>query len=327
MSVLFTADAVPAAEQAERWRELITGALGPIEPHGMPDWLLVGDAGAVQVGELEQGDAGGATRTRRQARAVERELFKVDVLAAGEGIVEQDGRRAHLRAGDLVLVDLTRPARWRMSASVHWIAVMFAPAMLPLARDVLNQLTAVRVSGREGPGALASAFLQQLPSHLDDELGEQRARLGTATLDLLTVALAGRLDRADAAPAETRQLALLMSVRAFIEERLGDADLSPGTIAAAHHVSVRYLHKLFEAHQTTVAAWVRARRLERCRRDMLDPAHRLEPVSAIATRWGLTNPAHFSRLFRDAYGAAPTEYRALADERAAVDSQHLIAGA
>ena len=33
-------------------------------------------------------------------------------------------------------------------------------------------------------------------------------------------------------------------------------------------------------------------------------------MTSIGARWGLTNPAHLSRLFRDAYGLSPTEYRA-----------------
>ena len=45
------------------------------------------------------------------------------------------------------------------------------------------------------------------------------------------------------------------------------------------------------------------------RAERRDPALRARPVSAIAMRWGLTNPAHFSRAFRAAYGIAPAEYR------------------
>jgi AraC-like DNA-binding protein len=101
----------------------------------------------------------------------------------------------------------------------------------------------------------------------------------------------------------------LRRVHGFIEARLGDPGLSPGTIAAAHSISPRYLYKLFETQGTGVAAWIRRRRLERCRRDLLDPALADRPVSAIAARWGLTNAAHFSRAFRAAYGAAPSEYR------------------
>ena len=66
---------------------------------------------------------------------------------------------------------------------------------------------------------------------------------------------------------------------------------------------------LFETQQTTVADWIRQRRLERCRRDLADPGLRAKPVGAIAARWGLTNPAHFSRLFRAAYGVPPRAYR------------------
>ena len=84
-------------------------------------------------------------------------MVKVDVLAAGEGVVEQDGRQAHLRAGDLVFVDLTRPARWRMSAGLRWVAVVFPPSALPLARDELARLTAVRIPGGEGAAALGVA--------------------------------------------------------------------------------------------------------------------------------------------------------------------------
>jgi AraC-like DNA-binding protein len=83
-------------------------------------------------------------------------------------------------------------------------------------------------------------------------------------------------------------------------------------IADAHFISLRYLHKLFEAEQTSVAEWIRRRRLERCRRDLLDPALRATPVGTIAARWGLHNPAHFSRLFRASYGVPPAEFRRLA---------------
>ncbi|HET6748267.1 MAG TPA: helix-turn-helix domain-containing protein, partial [Actinomycetes bacterium] len=89
--------------------------------------------------------------------------------------------------------------------------------------------------------------------------------------------------------------------------------LAPETIAAAHHVSVRYLYKLFEAQGQGVAGQVRRRRLERCRRDLLDPALQARPVGAIGARWGLPDPASFSRAFRDAYGIPPGEYRAMGD--------------
>jgi AraC-like DNA-binding protein len=266
----------------------------------------------VSVGELSQTMPGGARRAARHLRGAEPELYKIDVLARGSGVVEQSGREARLGPGDLTLVDLARPAGWAMSSSLRNVAMVFPAAMLPLRRDEVARLTAVRIPGDRGSGALVSSLARQLVAHLDDGRPAERGRLGTAVLDLLTVALADRLERREELAPETRERALLVHVRAFVEERLGDPGLSPGTIAAAHHVSLRYLHKLFETEQTTIAAWIRQRRLERCRRDLLDPALRSWPVSAIGARWGLTNPAHFSRLFRAAYGVAPAEFRSMA---------------
>jgi AraC-like DNA-binding protein len=134
-------------------------------------------------------------------------------------------------------------------------------------------------------------------------------RLSEALLDLLVVALAERLDRVgDVAPATLRR-ALLASVQDFIEQRLSDPLLSPTAIAAAHHISLRYLHKLFESQPHSVAGWIRQRRLERCRRDLLNPSLSHWPVSSIAARWGLGDPSRFNRQFRDAYGLPPAEYR------------------
>jgi AraC-like DNA-binding protein len=104
---------------------------------------------------------------------------------------------------------------------------------------------------------------------------------------------------------------LLARVQAFIDGRLGDARLSNREIAAAHHISPRLLHRLFEEQGTSPARWIRERRLERCRRDLLDPARRDLPASAIAWSWGFASAAHFSRVFRAAYGHPPAEYRHL----------------
>lgn len=92
-----------------------------------------------------------------------------------------------------------------------------------------------------------------------------------------------------ALPPETRHRALTERIRAFIQQNLHDPELTPPAIAAAHHISLSYLHRLFqeEVRGETVAAWIRSRRLEGARRDLADPALRATPIHAIATRWGL----------------------------------------
>ena len=109
--------------------------------------------------------------------------------------------------------------------------------------------------------------------------------------------------------AELRRRVMLARINAFIDVNLADRDLSPSVVAAGCHISVRTLHKLYEAEEDTVAASIRRRRLERCRQDLLDPRHPDRPVGAVGMRWGFPDPAAFSRAFRAAYRVPPGRYR------------------
>jgi AraC-like DNA-binding protein len=85
-------------------------------------------------------------------------------------------------------------------------------------------------------------------------------------------------------------------------------------IAQARFISRSYLDRLFVVGDG-VSEVIRAKRLDRVRRDLEDPQLGHEPVFAIGTRWGFVSPSHFSRVFRGAFGQSPTEYRAAAMSR------------
>lgn len=312
MTILMRASDEPVASRLDYWRHAVGDTIVPFDlridaPADFESRILTGDVGAVRVAELAT-LPGEVLRTPKLIRRSDPELCKIDVQVRGRTVVEQDGRRATMEPGDFTFVDLSRPCRW-VTSSAEVVAVMFPRAMLPIQRKELAELTAVPFSGLRGPGALVFSLVRRLVHHLHDYDASEGARLGAAVLDLLTVALTARLDRPAAVSPETRQLALLASINAHIEQRLGDPELSPASIAAAHHISLRYLQKLFAAQGLTVSSLIRRRRLERCRRDLLDPALRIRPVSAIAARWGFPNAVHFNRTFRDTYDLPPGEFR------------------
>jgi len=64
-----------------------------------------------------------------------------------------------------------------------------------------------------------------------------------------------------------------MQAKAHIDHHLHDPTLCPASVAAALHVSLRTLYRAFDEQDQPAAAWIRQRRLERCRRDLIDPAH------------------------------------------------------
>ncbi|MFD3838721.1 hypothetical protein ACFWWC_21060 [Streptomyces sp. NPDC058642] len=117
----------------------------------------------------------------------------------------------------------------------------------------------------------------------------RHATPGTALLDLLSARFARALEAAEAHSPETRQRALTMRIKAFIRQQLRDPAPKPPVMAAAHHISVRYPHRLFQQDSTgeTAAARIRSQRLAGAHRDLADPA-----------------PSDFIRAFRGARTAS-----------------------
>jgi len=310
MSITVRAQDAPASERIGYWEHAIAGVLLPMRGRhrGAGDFraeMVAGTIGAVRVAQAST-QQGECLRTPGLIRQIDPDVYQVDVVCTGEVVAEQNGRQVRLGAADIAFVDPTRPVRYVSTASTH-VSVLFPRVMLPLPADALARLAPVHIPGNRGTGALVSTLTRELPRHLDECRTREAVRLGTAVVDLLGTALAARLDRDLHGDDQTR--ALLTHIYAYVDANLGDRDLSPASIAAAHHVSRRYLHKLFQPEPTTIAGWIRQRRLDRCRRDLLDPSLRERPVAAIGSRWGLPDAAHFSRIFKNAYGLPPAEYR------------------
>lgn len=102
---------------------------------------------------------------------------------------------------------------------------------------------------------------------------------------------------------------LVQQAAAYIDDHLGDSELSPGTIAKALYVSVRQLHSRFAAQDLTVSSTVRLKRLEAIREDLSDPALADETVHSVSSRYGLLDAAHVSKSFKAEYGETPSAYR------------------
>jgi AraC-like DNA-binding protein len=317
IETVLRSEELPVADRFEWWCDLTSRTLVPtVFTSDQADDFRAGvrllELGTLGVSVLSY-PAFHSRRTPALVRRSDPEHYQLALTLRGGGQrLSHCGREALMGVGDLMLTDTSHPFdAWTFpdGDAVEEILVSVPRAVLPLPAAKVDRLLAVPLSGNTGMGAILSQFLTRTVAESASCRPQDAVRLGAVTLDLIAVFLAHHLDAADTVPPESRQQALMVNIRSFIERNLGDVRLSPAAIAAAHHISVRYLHRLFQPQGTTVSAWIRNRRLERCRRDLAEPALRSLPVHAVGARWGFKYASDFSRAFRAAYGMPPGEYR------------------
>ncbi|MEU4512650.1 helix-turn-helix domain-containing protein [Nonomuraea wenchangensis] len=318
MGVLVRTSELPAARRHEVWRSVVCDTLGPLDLRIDPDAPLrgeieVGRLGPVAVGTVRTSTPHSVHRTAGQIGQGNPEIYRVVLALSGSPRLAQAGRATQLSRGEFAIYDFTRPYELAYDSAVRLAVFSLPRDLLALPVDAVATLAAAPIGTESGAGALAVPLLRRVAADHATYTPASAARLSAVVMDLVGAAVAERLELTRTLPEDSRQRTLLLRVHAFIEEHLGDAELDPATIAAACHISLRYLHRLFEPEQTTVAAWIRQRRLERCRAELTRGG--TEPVSAIGARYGLPDAAHFSRLFRRAYGMSPAEYRRASEVR------------
>jgi AraC-like DNA-binding protein len=227
----------------------------------------------------------------------------------GSVTVAQHGREVALQPGEWGLVDTAAGFEVELHHGGELLAFLCPRDLLAEPVQTIEQLAATRLGAGGTVAGMVHPLLVCLDEAIDGERPTHAARLECCIVDLVATLLVEQLG--GPVHGDDPKALLLSSIKRFIEARLADSALSPDEIAAAHHISTRYLQKLFSAQHATVSGWVRQRRLERCRDDLVDPRRAREPVSVLAARWGLLDAPHFSRLFKAEYGLSPRRYRQL----------------
>jgi AraC-like DNA-binding protein len=247
-------------------------------------------------------------RSSSAIAACDPECLHLSVVLRGQINAAQEGRTGMARVGDLISYETSHPVVFRADQPYESLVIRVPRDLLGREAVGISKLTAVGIPGSQGLPRAAVGFFCGLVGRLEAGTAADAPNTIECVLDLVRALFAGPLEADESTRMRTRA-EILLNVQSFIEANLGDPDLDPERIARATFISTRYLHKLFEAEGTSVCRWIRESRLERCRRDLLDPALAGETILAIASRWGLPGPEHFSRLFRSAYGCSPSELR------------------
>jgi AraC-like DNA-binding protein len=308
----------------DEWHDAVCAAFVPHESLVGSGEPFEGEVTPYGFGSLMLATVGGSqvrvSRTPGSIRAADRGYLKVGLQLSGYCVLSQGGREAALTPGDLAIYDTSRPYELVFEGGFNMLVLMLPRELVSIRSQQLRHVTARRISGRHGMGALLSPFLTGLASRLFTGDVRPSVEVCDAVLDLVAATCRSEIEAMpDFTSASARQ-ALLVRIKFYIEVHLGDANLDTASLSRAHHVSPRYVQKLFQDEGETVRSWVRRRRLARCHRELCDDHLYGVPAAAIGSRWGFMDAANFTRAFRAEFQTTPSALRDRSKHVASIDT-------
>ncbi|MFJ5215792.1 helix-turn-helix domain-containing protein [Streptomyces sp. NPDC088354] len=310
----FCTDILPPDERAQYWTDAVHRSLTRLEVRPHDGAAVRGSLRRISIGDIHVAHVEASPQRMARTRGIIANdpsgLLIVSLQETGSSVVVQDGRETPLVAGELVLLDSRRPYVQDFPGDVRQDVAAVPRGLLDVSDACLLLATGRACSTGSYIGGILAAYMSRLAAAAEVGVcppGPKRY-LERGMADVLNALVVHQVRRGSGAT-PTAEEALLRQIRVYVRAHLDRTELSPATIAAAHHISVRYLHLLFRGEDMTVGRWVQHLRLEACRDDLSRPELAGATVAAIAQRRGFASPAHFSRIFRAAYGMTPGEWR------------------
>ena len=304
-------------QRYDAWVDQLNSTFGYWQPTRTPDenfsaTVKATDLGNLKVISCECDPCGGERKgadTVREDNPEERLI--IQLVEAGREHMSLGDQEAVLKAGDIFIWDNTQNMKFAVIERLSKVSVA-----LPLNRlkDWLPQtwrnLPRWIKSGEPGSDLLAG-YVRSLVK-IDHEHNPLR-------YDALVDAAVAMIVASQSGPPEqiSQKAGQLETVKTKIWQRLQDPDLTLESIAASNKISLRYLHWLFEGSGQTAWQFICSERLAGCKRDFANQSCSNANIYQIGLRWGFGNAAHFSRKFKLDTKMSPSEFRALAVEKAA----------
>ena len=229
----------------ETWKELVRAMGGRFNPEGIDPKAFIGWLRPMSVFGLTAAEVSSnaqrVERTQRDVRLDGADHYIAIFQVAGQSALTHNEQALRCDVGDVVLVDVARPATFFASVGAElWKSV----ALLLPRRSLISHLGFEPRGGLYRRGGTAAGRLLLDLIRNPGEGGGSAHPCANSHMRLAVYDLVGALF-APVDPAPSRHAdKLFMRVRSIIKDGFADPDLCPDEAAARAGISLRYLQKL-----------------------------------------------------------------------------------
>lgn len=226
------------------------------------------------------------------------------VLIAGDLVAGPMGRERHLRPGEVLVLDTSRPHVSQMERA-HLFTVQLAREHV---RGVLGDVD--RLHGTVLPvaaGGLLTDFVASFARRVGNLPADTTGHAARAAIELLGLGLRNLPVSAETLSAVSGDVLRRTRAEAFIAAHLSDPDLDADAVAAGIGSSRSILYRVF-GDDGGVRRFILRRRLDALRRALLEPKEERR-LGCLAHAYGFVSQSHCNRAFAAAFGIPPGQFR------------------
>lgn len=238
--------------------------------------------------------------------------YLATMYLAGRSRIEVGSEIVSIRAGDVVVADMSVPSRTFVEGAPgadesHGVTFMLPRGLLAPLLATPDSAPAVVIPGDEAYGRVVRDHILSVRRHGAGLAPNDAA----AVLQTLAQLVAGGLRAAPGREPEITRaetIARYAAIKRHIQSTLDSPTVDIDRVCHTFGVSRAALYRLFEA-DGGVVRFVRRIQLRRAFAALMSPAHRHLRVSDIALEHGFANESAFIRAFRREFDTTPGEVR------------------
>lgn len=222
---------------------------------------------------------------------------------SGTTIIEQGKQTTALKPGQLTLFVTYLPYTIRFPTAQQGLLVKAPASILSHPESVIESLALTTLDRKKGIGSVLLPSFSLLGNCLEENRSTVQA------VECLLEAVIYALIEVQQADRPLTHDSTFEKATEFIDCHLSDPSLNAESVAKAMYISLRSLQKHFADHQLTVTKYIKSRRVHLIRRDLANPALSDLSIREIAQAYGLVQPSHISRAFKEEFGISPRAFR------------------
>ena len=293
------------------WERLISSAYYRQEVQAGPTSDFDGRLSVVRIGPLSLSHirSSPVTYRRRASQIVQQceNYHLVTIPLAGDLFFEQRNRNSHCPPNCFITERGDLPYELYQPGANELLVLKLPESLLDAHLPAGQSFAGHRIGTHAGFAGLFIDYVRSLLAQARDLGAAQQSIVSRHLVELLVGALAEDRSETDGSKTAVSE-AHLRRIKATIRRRLHDPALTPAAVADSCRLSVRYVHRLFASHGTTMGRWIIEQRLLECDSMLRDPRNR-DTLAEVAQRHGFYDQSQFCRHYKRRFGCTPGDTR------------------